>query len=74
MAHRLLIVVCCVCLAGAGGCGDTSEPRKSAGDRALSDPWNYGPSLKKPDTQPSRDDSSFDREGLKRDVNNVFNP
>lgn len=57
------------------GCSDSSATtRPTAADRALSDPWNYGMSPAKPDTEPKKGDPSFDRDGLKKDLNNVFNP
>lgn len=57
------------------GCADSSPTtRPTAADRALSDPWGYGPKAGVPDKGPKKDDSSFDREGFKKDLNNVLNP
>lgn len=57
------------------GCSDSSPAtRPTSADRALSDPWNYGPKPGVPDKDLKKDDSSFDSEGLKKDLNNVFNP
>lgn len=73
-AYRLLPAAYLLAACGLPGCAET-ENRPSSADRALADPWNYGPKVGKPDTAAEKkDDSSFDREGFKRDLNNVFNP
>ena len=74
---RRLTYTCLIafCVAGGSGCSNSPDAsQKTAGDRALADPWNYGPKGVQPDTQPRKDDSSFDRDGLKRDLNHVLNP
>lgn len=70
-----LILACSMTVAFAVGCADsTSTTRPTAADRALSDPWNYGPKPGVPDKEPKKDSSSFDSEGFKKDLNNVLNP
>ncbi len=74
--HRISSLMSSIALLSmVAGCADSAATtRPTAADRALSDPWNYGPKPGVPDKEPKKDSSSFDSEGLKKDLNNVLNP
>ena len=79
-ATRIAAAACLVA-ASAAGCGDTAgagsggpTTRQTAADRALADPWGYGPKPAPPDKGAKPNDDALDRDGLKRDLGNVFNP
>ena len=59
-------------------CVDKNAPRpETAGqrqDRALRDPFAYGPDGDMPDPAAGRDAQTFDREGFKRDMDRFWNP
>lgn len=65
-------------VAATGGCGDAAgdpSTRPSSADQALADPMNYGPRLAPPDKKDAKPaPPPADRDSLKRDLNNVFNP
>ena len=60
------------CSDAGGGGGPTT--RQSSADRALADPWGYGPKVAPPDKNAKKDESPSDRDSLKRELDNVFNP
>ena len=73
------IAAACLVAGSATGCGDAAgaggpTTRQTAADRALADPWGYGPKAAPPDKGAKPNDNALDRNGLKRDLGNVFNP
>jgi hypothetical protein len=73
----LKFAVCLLALSAAmclGGCQDTSSPQAQTGDKVLRDPMNYKMS---DDDFPSVSGGGIgdlDKQGLKRDWNNLINP
>ncbi len=62
----------------AWGCRSEQASRPSTAaersERALQDPFNYSPFEKEKSPVSGGGISELDREGLKKDTNNVFNP
>jgi hypothetical protein len=71
-------VFAAACLFAGGfvtGCTDASSaPHQTSADRALADPANYGPKPGKTDTTTGKSGDPFDKDGLKKDLDHVFNP
>jgi hypothetical protein len=59
-------------------CADKNAPppetARQRQDRALRDPFAYGPDGEMPDPAAGRDAHTFDREGFKRDMDRFWNP
>jgi hypothetical protein len=80
MRRKSFPLLCCIAMTGAllylslaAGCADDSHPTSHPGDEALRDPM-YKPSL---DDYPDISGGSlthFDKEGFKKDMDDVFNP
>src|SRR3954471_16618178 len=66
-----------ICMTAVGlfaaipGCSDDSPKGPSAADRAQGDPMSYGPHYGRADIAP-KPDSSNDRGGIKRELNDVL--
>jgi hypothetical protein len=67
------MAACLLLTATLIGCAESTGERSTSADRALKDPWGYGPKVGAADKPKERTDG-FDQDGLKRDLNNVFNP
>ncbi len=70
--------LCPLCLCGSiffAGCASEPAPRQqpSRSDQALRDPMGYRQDFDESDIS-GGDLGNFDRDGFKRDVDNVFNP
>lgn len=79
IARRCGTVVVATCLLATGitgpGCSDAAaETKRSAADRALSDPMNYGPKPGKTDTPRKAGEPTSDREALNRELQRVLDP
>ena len=77
----VVLAVAGICAVASPGCASsdkkapTSQPSsaRERQDAALRDPFNYKPDMNSRDVS-GGDIGHLDRDGMKRDLNNVFNP
>lgn len=58
-------------LAGCESDGPTMQQRQ---DQALRDPFSYGPTIESMKEDRKSQPWEFDRKGMERDLNSIFNP
>jgi hypothetical protein len=68
----LLILSACLCMASSS-CVESRPSTTQPSDQALNDPFKYSPSMGDTDISGGKI-NEFDRNALKRDVDNVFSP
>jgi hypothetical protein len=56
------------------GCESDSPTMQQRQDQALRDPFSYGPTIDSLNDDRKSEPWQFDRKGMERDLNSIFNP
>jgi hypothetical protein len=68
------VVIMVIAIAIVAGCSENkSTTQPSTADQALSDPFNYSPSMGKTDIS-GGGLGNYDKDAMKKDIDHVFNP